>query len=183
MLLKQRVPVAQPDRVLGYEPRDRGFESLQARHKQSSDGSAVFLRSHGFSTERTAHRGAAAAPCMLYFHAHSWRGCQYAWESECPRVRQIGQARGDCAIYPTPICGALRLARREEVRIQPRVRRISKRAAVVPCALLNSGDYSHPCVRWMGQPHDGCAMYPTPICDLTSAGKTRGSQSAPASGG
>ncbi len=26
------VPVAQPDRVFGYEPKGRGFESLQARH-------------------------------------------------------------------------------------------------------------------------------------------------------
>ena len=133
MLLKQRVPVAQPDRVLGYEPRDRGFESLQARHRQSSDGSAVFLYSHGFSMKRTLRWDAAAVPCMLYFHAHSWRGCQDAWESERPRVRQIGQTRGDCALCGTPIRGALRPARREEVRIQPRVRRISKRAAVVPC--------------------------------------------------
>ena len=133
MLLKQRVPVAQPDRVLGYEPRDRGFESLQARHRQSSDGSAVFLRSHGFSTERTAHRGAAAAPCMLYFHAHSWRGCQDAWESERPRVRQIGQTRGDCALCGTPIRGALRLARREEVRAPLASGGWTKRVPVVPC--------------------------------------------------
>lgn len=29
------VPVAQPDRVFGYEPKGRGFESLQARHKKA----------------------------------------------------------------------------------------------------------------------------------------------------
>ena len=28
-----RVPVAQPDRVFGYEPKGRGFESLQVRQK------------------------------------------------------------------------------------------------------------------------------------------------------
>ena len=28
------VPVAQLDRVFGYEPKGRGFESLQARHKK-----------------------------------------------------------------------------------------------------------------------------------------------------
>ena len=28
---KEHVPVAQPDRVFGYEPKGRGFESLQAR--------------------------------------------------------------------------------------------------------------------------------------------------------
>ena len=27
------VPLAQPDRVFGYEPKGRGFESLMARHK------------------------------------------------------------------------------------------------------------------------------------------------------
>ncbi len=95
-----------------------------------------------------------------------------------PCVRRIGQTRGDCALCGTPIRGALRLARRVEVRAPLASGGWTKRVAVVPCALLNSGDYSHPCVRWMGQPHDGCAMYPTPICDLTSAVKTRGSQSA-----
>ena len=29
------VPVAQPDRVFGYEPKGRGFESLRARHKKN----------------------------------------------------------------------------------------------------------------------------------------------------
>ena len=29
---RRDVPVAQPDRVFGYEPKGRGFESLQARH-------------------------------------------------------------------------------------------------------------------------------------------------------
>ena len=31
------VPVAQPDRVFGYEPKGQGFESLQARHGNRSD--------------------------------------------------------------------------------------------------------------------------------------------------
>ena len=30
------VPVAQLDRVFGYEPKGQGFESLQARQKRSS---------------------------------------------------------------------------------------------------------------------------------------------------
>ena len=31
--LNNRVAVAQPDRVFGYEPKGRGFESLQPRHE------------------------------------------------------------------------------------------------------------------------------------------------------
>ena len=34
-LLEQRVAVAQPDRVFGYEPKGRGFESLMVRQKDS----------------------------------------------------------------------------------------------------------------------------------------------------
>ena len=37
------VPVAQPDRVFGYEPKGRGFESLQARQKEKSHDSVTFL--------------------------------------------------------------------------------------------------------------------------------------------
>ena len=29
------VPLAQPDRVFGYEPKGRGFESLKARQKEA----------------------------------------------------------------------------------------------------------------------------------------------------
>jgi hypothetical protein len=41
-----RVPVAQPDRVFGYEPKGRGFESLRARHAETLENvefSGVFL--------------------------------------------------------------------------------------------------------------------------------------------
>ena len=31
------VPLAQPDRVFGYEPKGRGFESLMARQKKAQD--------------------------------------------------------------------------------------------------------------------------------------------------
>ena len=31
------VPLAQPDRVFGYEPKGRGFESLMARQKKTQD--------------------------------------------------------------------------------------------------------------------------------------------------
>ena len=31
------VPLAQPDRVFGYEPKGRGFESLMARQKKQVD--------------------------------------------------------------------------------------------------------------------------------------------------
>ena len=34
------VPVAQPDRVFGYEPKGRGFESLRARHAKTPETSS-----------------------------------------------------------------------------------------------------------------------------------------------
>ena len=37
------VPVAQPDRVFGYEPKGQGFESLQARHKNRSSQDGRFF--------------------------------------------------------------------------------------------------------------------------------------------
>ena len=40
------MPVAQPDRVFGYEPKGRGFESLRARHEKTLENiefSGVFL--------------------------------------------------------------------------------------------------------------------------------------------
>ena len=37
------VPVAQLDRVFGYEPKGQGFESLQARQKRSSKRGTLFL--------------------------------------------------------------------------------------------------------------------------------------------
>ncbi len=36
------VPVAQPDRVTGYEPVGQGFESLRARQKKASTLSVLF---------------------------------------------------------------------------------------------------------------------------------------------
>ena len=38
------VPVAQPDRVFGYEPKGQGFESLQARHKNRSSQDDRFFQ-------------------------------------------------------------------------------------------------------------------------------------------
>ncbi len=34
--VKPQAPLAQPDRVFGYEPKGRGFESLTARHKETA---------------------------------------------------------------------------------------------------------------------------------------------------
>ena len=34
---KLYVPLAQPDRVFGYEPKGRGFESLKARQTKEDD--------------------------------------------------------------------------------------------------------------------------------------------------
>ena len=35
------VPLAQPDRVFGYEPKGRGFESLKARQKEAPIAKAM----------------------------------------------------------------------------------------------------------------------------------------------
>ena len=39
----KNAPLAQPDRVFGYEPKGQGFESLQARSKPESESFRVFL--------------------------------------------------------------------------------------------------------------------------------------------
>ena len=44
--LSRYAPVAQPDRVRGYEPRDRGFESLQAC--QLTRGRTLIEFVHGY---------------------------------------------------------------------------------------------------------------------------------------
>ena len=45
MLSRQRyVLVAQPDRVFGYEPKGRGFESLLTRQKKTIAKAIVFFR-------------------------------------------------------------------------------------------------------------------------------------------
>ena len=39
----KNAPVAQLDRVRGYEPRDRGFESLQAYHIKNGEEKSLFI--------------------------------------------------------------------------------------------------------------------------------------------
>ena len=49
---EKNVPLAQPDRVFGYEPKGRGFESLMVRQKKGRWGktpSTLFLSSHSDS--------------------------------------------------------------------------------------------------------------------------------------
>lgn len=134
MLLKQRVPVAQPDRVLGYEPRDRGFESLQARHRQSSDGSAVFfVFSWIFDGADCASGRGGCALYVIFPRPFVAQLSIRVGVRAHPCVQRIGQTRGDCALCGTPICGALRLARREEVRAPLASGGWTKRVAVVPC--------------------------------------------------
>ena len=45
------VPLAQPDRVFGYEPKGRGFESLKARQKEAPIAKAM---------------GASFCPCLKF---------------------------------------------------------------------------------------------------------------------
>ena len=43
MFVVKNAPVAQLDRVNGYEPLGQGFESLQARHKKERFYNVLFL--------------------------------------------------------------------------------------------------------------------------------------------
>jgi hypothetical protein len=57
------VPVAQPDRVFGYEPKGQGFESLQARWKHLEKSECFFFACVSLEKE-PSHREAVP---FVYF--------------------------------------------------------------------------------------------------------------------